>query len=114
MAVKLYQPAFDQAKRLIKAGRFVHDDRDAWSEHQPSAEQENAYLEQRGFGEYARWYLGVDDEQARTPKGGTSFRTATSRRCIAAACSPLSRARANAGTPTSNWPSRTCTACSTR
>ncbi len=73
MAVKLYQPAFDQAKRLIKAGRFVHDDRDAWSEHQPSAEQENAYLEQHGFGEYARWYLGVDDEQDEDTKGRYKF-----------------------------------------
>ena len=37
MAVKLNQTAFDYAKELIVAGKFIFDERDAWSEHQPSA-----------------------------------------------------------------------------
>jgi hypothetical protein len=31
MAVKLNRRAFDHAKKLISDGRFVFDDRDAWS-----------------------------------------------------------------------------------
>lgn len=73
MTVNLYQRAFDHAKSLIKDGRFVYDDRDAWSEHQPSAQQENAFIEEHGFGEYARWHLGVDDEQNEDTKGRYKF-----------------------------------------
>jgi hypothetical protein len=61
MSVKLNERAFEQAKRLITEGRFVYDDRDAWSEHQPSAADENRFIEDHGYDEYARWYLGVDD-----------------------------------------------------
>ena len=61
MAVKLNERAFDHAKRLIGAGRYVIDDRDAWSEHQPSTQKENEFIEQHGYAEYARWHLGIDD-----------------------------------------------------
>jgi hypothetical protein len=73
MAVKLNKKAVDHAKALIKEGRYVLDDRDAWSEHQPTAEQENKYLEKHGFGEYARWYLGSDDEENEDTKGHYKF-----------------------------------------
>jgi hypothetical protein len=60
MSVKLNRRGVDHAKRLIEEGRVVVDDRDAWSEHQPSAEQENAFIEAHGMGEYGKWHLGVD------------------------------------------------------
>ena len=41
MSVKLSKRAFDHAKSLVNEGRFVADERDDWSEHQPTAEQEN-------------------------------------------------------------------------
>ncbi|MDX6648566.1 MAG: hypothetical protein QOJ97_517 [Solirubrobacteraceae bacterium] len=69
MAVKLSQASYDHAKRLVGEGRVVLDERDDWSEHQPSAQQENEYLEEHGIREYARWYLGVDDEQTEGSKG---------------------------------------------
>ena len=56
MAVKLNRIAFDFAKELIVAGRFVFDERDAWSEHRPSAQTENEVLAAHGFREYAKWY----------------------------------------------------------
>jgi hypothetical protein len=58
----LNRRAFDHAKELVKDGKFVFDERDAWSEHQPSAEQENEFIRRHGFGEYAKWHLGNDDE----------------------------------------------------
>jgi hypothetical protein len=56
MAVKLNKRAFAHAKELLGDGKVVLDERDAWSEHQPSAEQENELLRQHGFKEYAKWY----------------------------------------------------------
>src|SRR3954452_22764065 len=69
MAVRLNNRAYDHARRLIRAGRTVLDDRDAWSEHQPSAQTENEYLEAHGFREYGRWYLAVDDDVNPETKG---------------------------------------------
>jgi hypothetical protein len=37
MAVVLNKRAFDYAKELVNEGHVVLDERDAWSEHQPSA-----------------------------------------------------------------------------
>jgi hypothetical protein len=63
MSVKLNRTAFDYAKELINEGKFVFDERDAWSEHRPSTEDENAFIQAHGFEEYARWHLGIDDEE---------------------------------------------------
>ena len=67
MAVKLNRRAFEFAKELVRDDKVVIDDRDAWSEHQPSTQQENEFIRQHGFGEYAKWHLGTDDSQ---PEGG--------------------------------------------
>jgi hypothetical protein len=69
MSVKLNRQAYSHARSLVTQGRVVRDDRDAWSEHRPSAQQENAFIERHGFGEYGRWHLGVDTaEPADTKK----------------------------------------------
>ena len=48
MTVKLNRAAFAFAKKLIDAGRFAFDERDAWSEHRPSAQAEDEFLEAQG------------------------------------------------------------------
>ena len=73
MAVKRNERAFDHARDLIAVGKYVIDDRDAWSEHQPSARQENDYIERHGIPEYARWHLGIDDEVDENRKGRYKF-----------------------------------------
>ena len=73
MAVKLNRTAFEYAQSLIRDGRRVLDARDDWSEHQPSTEEENEFIEQHGWAEYARWHLGVDDEKDKVTKGSYSF-----------------------------------------
>lgn len=73
MAVKLNSTAFDHAKSLIKDGKVVLDERDDWSEHQPTAEQENQFIEEHGFDEYAKWHLGIDDEQDEETKARYKF-----------------------------------------
>ena len=73
MAVKLNKSAFDHAKKLINEGHVVLDERDTWSEHQPSAEEENKFIRAHGFGEYAKWHLGIDDEEDEENKGRYKF-----------------------------------------
>ena len=73
MAVKLNTTAFKHAKRLIKDGKVVVDERDDWSEHQPTAEDENHFIEEHGFDEYAKWHLGIDDEKDEDTKGRYKF-----------------------------------------
>ena len=72
-AVKLNESAFEQAKKLITEGKAVLDQRDDWSEHQPSAQEENRFIEEHGFAEYARWHLGVDEEKSAATKARYKF-----------------------------------------
>jgi len=64
---------FDFAKELIVRGRFVFDGRNAWSEHRLSAQAENQFLAAHGFGEYAMWYLGINDEEPEHTTGRHEF-----------------------------------------
>jgi hypothetical protein len=73
MATKLNETAFDHAKALIAEGRVVMDERDAWSEHQPSSRDENLFIERHGFHEYAKWYLGIDTEHREETKDRYKF-----------------------------------------
>ena len=73
MAVKLYKPGFDYAKELVNEGRVVFDDRDAWSEDQPSTQQQNEFIRQHGTNEFAKWHLAVDDDQDETSKRRYKF-----------------------------------------
>ena len=73
MSVKLNEKAFRHAKSLIGKGTVVHDERDDWSEHAPSADDENHFLDKENWSEYAKWYLGVDDEHSDDTKGHYKF-----------------------------------------
>jgi hypothetical protein len=73
MAVSLNRTAFDYAKTLVKPGKCVIDERDDWSEHQPSAAEENRFIEEHGWGEYAKWRLGIDDEADEETKEHYKF-----------------------------------------
>jgi hypothetical protein len=71
--VKLNRSGFDHAKRLVDQGKVVRDDRDSWSEHQPSAEVENRFIEAHGFAEYGKWHLGIDTDANVNTKGHYKF-----------------------------------------
>jgi hypothetical protein len=73
MAVRLNRSGFDHAKRLIGEGHAVLDARDDWSEHQPSAERQNEFIEQHGWNDYRRWFLGIDDAHGEETKGRYKF-----------------------------------------
>ena len=71
--VRLNEGAYDYAKKLIADGKAVLDDRDAWSEHQPSSQMENDFIRDHGWDEYARWYLGINEEAADETKERYEF-----------------------------------------
>jgi len=73
MSVTLNNKGFDFAKKLINEGHVVADDRDAWSKHQPSAQEENEFIRLHGFDEYSKWHLGIDDEESEDTKGRYKF-----------------------------------------
>jgi hypothetical protein len=51
----------------------VLDERDDWSEHQPSAEEENRFVEEHGWREYGRWHLGIDESHDEETKARYRF-----------------------------------------
>ena len=73
MAEKLNHDAFEFAKGLVHDGKVVQDERDDWSEHQPSSEKENDFILRRGFAEYANWHLGIDDQKSENTKTRYKF-----------------------------------------
>ncbi len=87
MAVTLNKRAFEHARKLIREGRFVADGRDAWSEHQPTASQENELIRERGFATYADWHLGIDIDHGEETKARYEFPFGTSRRSTGAGSS---------------------------
>ncbi|HEX9602738.1 MAG TPA: hypothetical protein VF973_03230 [Myxococcales bacterium] len=72
-AVKLNRTAYAFAQELIRDGKVVADERDAWSEHQPSTAEENEFISQHGFAQYAKWHLGLDDSEPAESKRRYKF-----------------------------------------
>jgi hypothetical protein len=73
VATKLNRSALTHAKKLVEQGKVVRDERDDWSEHAPSADDENVFLDKHDFAEYSKWHLGVDDEHPDDTKGHYKF-----------------------------------------
>jgi hypothetical protein len=71
--MKLNERAYEYAKKLVAEGKFVLDERDDWSEHQPSTQDENRFIEAHGMDEYARWHLGLNEDQPAENKGRYRF-----------------------------------------
>jgi hypothetical protein len=73
MSTKLNEPGYDHARRLVEEGRVVLDGRDDWSEHQPSAAEQNRLIEEHGWGEYRKWFLAIDDQEPEDTKAHYKF-----------------------------------------
>ena len=55
----LNDAAMAHARKLIASRQYVL--RSDWGEVQPSAEDENRFLERNGWDDYAAWHLGLTD-----------------------------------------------------
>lgn len=73
MAVKLNRDALAHARSLIKDGKVVRDERDDWSEHAPSADDENDFIKKEGWAAFAEWHLGEDPDESEETKGRFTF-----------------------------------------
>jgi hypothetical protein len=65
------QRAVTHARRLIDAHQYVLDS--DWGDAQPSADDENAFLETHSWDEYAEWYLGLTDGASDDTKSRYGF-----------------------------------------
>jgi hypothetical protein len=71
--MKLNERSYEYAKKLVAEGKFVLDYRDDWSEHQPSTQNENRFIEEHGMDDYALWHLGLNEDQPAQNKGRYRF-----------------------------------------
>jgi hypothetical protein len=63
--------ALAKARALIDARQYVLES--SWGDVQPSAEDENAFLERHSWEEYAEWHLAVTDGATDETKGRYAF-----------------------------------------
>ena len=63
--------AVAHARRLIEARQYVLDS--DWGEVQPSADDENAYLDSHSWSDYAEWHLGLTEGASDETKARYGF-----------------------------------------
>ena len=63
--------AVAHARRLIDARQYVLES--VWSEVQPSADDENAFLESHSWEDYAAWHLGLTEGATCETKARYAF-----------------------------------------
>ena len=64
------------ARKLIKAKQYVLNSE--WGNVQPKAADENAFLKEHSWQEYAGWFLGLTEGAAERPRRDARSCTATS------------------------------------
>jgi hypothetical protein len=72
-SVKLNENAVAFASQLIQRRHLIADGKGAWRGHRPSANEENEFIRLHGFGEYAKWHLGIDDRYRENTKQRYKF-----------------------------------------
>jgi len=72
-SVHLNENAFAFAAQLINEGHVIADDKGACNKHRPSAYKENEFFRLHGFGEYAKWHLGIDERYPENTKRRYKF-----------------------------------------
>jgi hypothetical protein len=68
---RVNRKAVARARRLIDARQYVLDS--DWGESQPTAEDENVYLESHSWDEYGEWHLGLTDGATDETKARHAF-----------------------------------------
>ena len=73
MTVELNEAALTHARGLLRRNDVAYDERDDWSEHAPSTDEENAFIDNEGMAEFAKWHLGEDTDKTEGTKGRYLF-----------------------------------------
>jgi hypothetical protein len=71
MAIHLNQEALEHAQNLIKGRQYERQS--DWSEAQPSARQENNFIDENGWEAFAKWHLAYDTEASEETKSRYKF-----------------------------------------
>jgi hypothetical protein len=71
MALILHLDGFAYAKQLIREGKI--DYKSSWSSYEPSAEQQNKFIESTSLEDYGKWFLGINTEANESTKGRYEF-----------------------------------------
>jgi len=71
VSYSLNESAVARARRLIDARQYVLDS--VWTDAQPSAEEENAFVESNSWDDYGEWHLGLVDGATDRTKGRYGF-----------------------------------------
>ena len=69
--MQLNKAAEQKAKSLIESKQYVRES--DWSEANPDADAENAYLDRHGWEMYGEWHLGIHEEESEETKGRFGF-----------------------------------------
>ena len=67
----LNKKAVAHARKLIEGRRYILDS--DWGEQQPSADDENQFLESHSWDDYGEWFLGLTDDATDETKGRHAF-----------------------------------------
>jgi len=73
VTVRLNDKALSHARGLLRRGQVTYDERDDWSEHAPSADDENRFIDENGWAAFAQWHLGEDTDKTDETKGRYLF-----------------------------------------
>ena len=71
MAIRLNQQAVEHAQNLIKGWQYERNS--DWSEAQPSAQEENNFIDANGWEAFAKWHVAYDTEASEETKSRYKF-----------------------------------------
>jgi hypothetical protein len=78
MATRLNQEALEHAQNPIKGRQYERNS--DWSQAQPSAEEENEFIDDNGWEAFARWHLAYETEASEETKSRYKFPFGDSRK----------------------------------
>jgi hypothetical protein len=73
MSATLFRKGYEHAHELVEHGQVMRDQRDDWSEHRPSAEEENEFIRRHSMNEFGMWHLGIDSNAPADTKAHWKF-----------------------------------------
>jgi hypothetical protein len=71
IAIRLNQEAEEHAQNFIRERQFERESH--WSEAQPSAEEENNFIDENGWEAFAKWHVAYDTEASAETKSRYKF-----------------------------------------
>lgn len=71
MPLQINHQAVQHARQLIESRQYARDT--VWSKVEPTAEDENQFLEKHGYAAYANWHLAVNTDASPETKKRYEF-----------------------------------------